>query len=48
MQASDIVRFVDPDTKENGRFLVVSQASKAQGQYRNWFYVKNLDNGVLK
>ena len=48
VQTSDIVRFVDPDTKENGRFLVVSQAGKAQGQYHNWFHVKNLDNGMLK
>ena len=37
-----------PDTKENGRFLVVSWAGKAQGQYCNWFHVKNLDNCMLK
>ena len=48
VQTGDIVRFVDPDTKENGRFLVVSRAGKAQGQYHNWFHVKNLDNGMLK
>ena len=48
MRTSDIVRFVDPDTKENGRFLVDSRAGKAQGQYHNWFHVKNLDNGILK
>ena len=48
VRTSDIVRFVDPDTKENGRFLVVSRAGKAQGQYHNWFHVKNLDNGMLK
>ena len=48
VRTSDIVRFVDPDTKENGRFLVVSRAGKAQGQYHNWFHVKNLDNGILK
>ena len=47
-RTSDIVRFLDPDTKENGRFLVVSWAGKAQGQYHNWFHVKNLDNGMLK
>ena len=28
--------------------LVVSQAGKTQGQYHNWFHVKNLDNGMLK
>ena len=43
-----LVRFVDPDTKENGRFLVASRAGKAQGQYRSWFHVKNLDSGTLK
>ena len=48
VRTSDIVRFVDPDTKENGRFLVVSWAGKAQGQYHNWFHVKNLDNCMLK
>ena len=48
VRTSDIFRFVDPDTKENGRFLVVSRAGKAQGQYHNWFHVKNLDNGILK
>ena len=48
VRTSDIVRFVDPDTKENGQFLVVSRAGKAQGQYHNWFHVKNLDNGMLK
>ena len=42
VRTNDIVRFVDPDTKENGRFLVVSRAGKAQGQYHNWFHVKNL------
>ena len=47
VRTSDIVRFVDPDTKENGRFLVVSWAGKTQGQYHNWFHVKNLDNGML-
>ena len=48
VRTGDIVRFVDPDAKENGRFLVVSRAGKAQGQYHNWFHVKNLDNGMLK
>ena len=48
VRTSDIVRFVDSDTKENGRFLVVSWAGKAQGQYHNWFHVKNLDNCMLK
>ena len=48
VRTSDIVRLVDPDTKENGQFLVVSRAGKAQGQYHNWFHVKNLDNGMLK
>ena len=48
VQTSDRVRFVDPDTTENGQFVVVSWTGKAQGQYHNWFHVKNLDNGMLK
>ena len=31
VRTSDTVRFVDPDTKENGRFLVVSLAGKSSG-----------------